>query len=64
MSKDSSSKTEQRPTPLGNPADFPIGSPQSRAAARAMVEASGRLKWTYSVIGETPQVEHFVGWTY
>jgi hypothetical protein len=28
-----------RPMPMGNPADYPIGSPQSRAAARAMLEA-------------------------
>ena len=29
----------KRPTPLGNPADFELGSAQSRAAARAMAEA-------------------------
>jgi hypothetical protein len=31
--------TKDRQTPLGNPADYPIGSPESRAAARAMLDA-------------------------
>jgi hypothetical protein len=30
---------DSRPMPLGNPADYPLGSVESRAAARAIVEA-------------------------
>lgn len=47
----------KRPMPLGDPAQWPIGSPQSRAAARAMAEAVEQAS-TLILIHSVPRPEY------
>jgi hypothetical protein len=47
----------RRPMPMGNPANFELGSAESRAAARAMVDAI-RYDTTLILIHNIPRPEY------